>query len=354
MAVKQASAKTLISAIGLDLGDRRSRVCVVDHEGEVIDEGSIDTTQDAIERRFGGLDPCRIVLETGTHANWVHDLLVKLGHEVIVANARKVRAISANERKCDELDARMLARLGRADPRLLHAVRVRSEQARLDLVMVRARAELVELRTSLANSLRGLAKSSGHRLAKCSPQCLHKQPLHPELEPGLRHVMDVLEAVSKAISQYDKLLGAVAHKRYPQCALLRQVVGVGPVSALHFVLTVDDPRRFADPRDIGAYFGLVPRRDQSGARDPELGISKAGERMGRTLLVQCAHHILGRFGKDSDLRRFGKRLEASGGTRAKKRAVVATARKLAVLLLALLRSGEAYEPLRNSTPVLVS
>lgn len=348
--MKKTSAEVVIGAIGVDLGDRRSQVCVVDERGEVVEEGSIATTRSGFEARFAGLPRCRIVLETGTHSNWVHAVLVELGHEVVVANARKVRAISANERKSDRLDAQMLARLGRLDVKLLRPIHVRREQVRLDLMLLRARAELVELRTALVNSTHGLSKSAGHRLVKRSPASLHKQPLHPSLEVGLRPMLSMLEHISREIAEYDTKLEAVARQRYPQCELLQHVAGVGPVTALYFVLVIDDPKRFARPRDVGAYFGLVSRRDQSGSRDPELAISKAGDQMGRTLLVQCAHHILGRFGKDSDLRRFGLKLAARGGTRAKKRAVVATARKLAVVLLALLRSGEVYEPLRNSEP----
>ena len=348
--MKKTSAEVVIGAIGVDLGDCRSQVCVLDERGTVVEEDSIATTWSAFEDRFAGLPRCRIVLETGTHSNWVHDVLVKQGHEVVVANARKVRAISANERKSDRLDARMLARLGRVDVQLLQPVHVRTAQLRLDLMTLRARAELVELRTALVNSIQGLAKSAGHRLAKCSSASLHKQPLHPSLEEILRPMMDALERVSLEIAGYDKKLEAIARQRYPQCRLLQQVAGVGPLTALYFVLVIDDPKRFKRPRDVGSYFGLVSRRDQSGSRDPELSITKAGDRMGRTLLVQCAHHILGRFGKDSDLRRFGEKIAARGGTRAKKRAVIATARKLAVLLLALLRSGEVYEPLRNSEP----
>jgi transposase len=349
MAVKKTSADVAIGAIGVDLGDLRSQVCVLDERGRVVEEGTIATTWQAFEERFARLPRCRIVLETGTHANWVHDLLAKQGHEVIVANARKLRAISSNERKSDRLDARMLAKLGRLEVELLQPVQVRREPTRLDMLTLRARAELVELRTALFNSIRGHAKSTGHRLPNCSPASLHKQPLHPSLEERLRPMMDVLAQTTHAIAQYDEQLQA-AEQRHPQCKLLQQVPGVGPVTSQYFVLAIDDPERFANPRDVGAYFGLAPRRDQSGSRDPELAISKTGDRMGRTLLVQCAHHILGRFGKDSDLRRFGLRIAARGGTRAKKRAVVATARKLAVLLLALMRSGQVYEPLRNSEP----
>jgi transposase len=348
MAVAKLSVSTEVSAIGVDLGDRRCQVCVLDREGRVVEEASIPTTWSAFERKFSSMERTRIVIETGTHANWVHDLLVKIGHEVVVANARKVRAISANERKSDTLDARMLARLGRMDTTLLQPVQVRPEQVRLDLGLMRARAALVETRTSLVNSVRGLAKTAGHRLAPCSTASVHKLALDVSLEPALKPLMATLEQISKTIAEYDKQIETLSRERYPQTKLLTQVKGVGPVSALYFVLAVGDPSRFQDARDVGAYFGLVPRRDQSGDRDPQMRISKTGDRMGRTLMVQCAHHILGPLGADSDLRRFGEKIAERGGKTGKKRAVVATARKLAVVLFALLRSGSVYEPLKNS------
>lgn len=345
--MKQDSVQ-VSGAIGVDLGDRTSRVCVLDGGGVVVEEATIPTSRSSFARKFATLERARIVLETGTHANWVHDLLVKQGHEVIVANARKVRAISTNERKCDELDARMLARLGRVDPALLQPVTVRAEQQRLDLAVIRARATLVEARTQLVNSVRGLAKTCGERLASCSAASLHKQELNEALRPALLRLMKVLEQISKSIAEYDKQIVELCKTRYPQTLLLTQVKGVGELTALCFVLTIGDVTRFKDGRRVGAYFGMVPGRDQSGGSDPQLRISKTGDRMMRTLLVQCAHHILGHRGVDSDLRRFGEKLTGRGGKSAKKRAVVATARKLAVLLFALLRSGEVYEPLRNS------
>lgn len=334
--------------VGVDLGDMRSRVCVIDSEGKILDEGSVVTSKVGFEHRFKTMPASRIVLETGTHANWVHDLVKQFGHEVIVANARKVRAISTNERKCDELDARMLARIGRLDVTLLEPVSVRPEQIRLDLTLIRARAALVTARTEIVNSVRGLCKALGHRLPKCSAASLHKHAVDPSLQAAIGPMLQTLEHLTKTIRGYDREIVVLSKTRYPQTKLLRQVKGVGALTALYFVLVIGDTTRFTDARDTGAYFGLVPRRDQSGGHDPQLRIDKTGDRMGRTLLVQCSHHILGRFGTDSDLRRFGLKLAERGGKSAKKRAVVATARKLCVLLFALLRSGEVYEPLRNS------
>jgi transposase len=321
---------------------------VLDSEGQIFEEDSVVTTKAGFEHRFKSMPPSRVVLETGTHANWVHDLVKQFGHEVIVANARKVRAISTNERKSDKVDARLLAKLGRVDVSLLKAVSVRPEQVRQDLTLIRARAAVVVARTELVNSMRGLAKSLGLRLRKCSAASLHKHPVDPVLEAAIEPMRRMIEQLTQTIRGYDRAVVVLSRTRYPQTKLLRKVKGVGSLSALYFVLAIGDPSRFKDPRDVGAYFGLVPRRDQSGDHDPQLHINKTGDRMARTLMVQCSHYILGPFGPDTDLRRFGLKLAERGGKNAKKRAVVATARKLSVLLFALLRNGQVYEPLRHS------
>ena len=213
------------STIGVDLGDRSSRLCVLEEGGEIVEEGTIPTTRMAFERKFGALRRARVVIETGTHANWVHDVVAKAGHEVVVANARKVRAISANERKCDELDARMLARLGRVDVRLLEPVQVRPEQLRVDMALIRARGAAVEARTALINAVRGLSKAAGHKLPKCSSASFHKQPPEPSLQAGLSPLMRVLEQLSKTIREYDKEIEHLCSTRYPQTKLLLQIKG---------------------------------------------------------------------------------------------------------------------------------
>ena len=142
--------------------------------------------------------------------------------------------------------------------------------------------------------------------------------------------------------------GLAAVNRVDQVALLKKVKGVGTLIALTYVLTLDDPHRFAKSREVGCFLGLKPGRRDSGESQPQMHISKEGDRYLRTMLVQGAHYILGPFGADSDLRRWGLRLAERGGKNAKKRAVVAVARKLAVLLHRLWVSGEVYEPLRNN------
>lgn len=289
-----------LPVVGLDLGDQRSQLCALDLDGEVVEEGRISTTEAALTRRFRGQARSRVVIETGTHANWVHDVLTKAGHEVVVANARRLRAITANERKCDRIDARMLAELGDTKLRLLCPVKVRPQETRKDMMLLRARADLVEIRTSLVNTVRGLAKSAGHRLPTCPAATFYKQPLDGALHSALAPLMKILRSVSAEIRGFDRAVLRISKARYPQTQVLQQIQGVGPLVSLCFVLTISDPSRFKDPRDVGAYLGLVPRRDQSGERDPELRITKAGDRMMRRLLVLSAHYILGPFGPDTD------------------------------------------------------
>jgi transposase len=335
--------------IGVDLGDRTSRYCVVDEQGDVILEGSFATTKKGLDRVFGTMARCRFALEVGTHSPWVSRHLTRLGYEVVVANARRVRLISESSRKDDKLDAKTLARLARIDPELLSPIRHRSEQAQADLTTIRARAALVETRTSLINAARGLTKSYGERLPSCGANQMGldlAELLSPALEAALAPLLAAVEEVTEHIREYDRQLGQLAKQRYPEVEFLTQVHGVGTLIALTYILTLEDPHRFRRSRDAGCYVGLRPKRRQSGQSRPELGISKEGDSYLRKLLVQGAHHALGPFGADSDLRRWGLKLAARGGKNAKKRAIVAVARKLAVLLHKLWVSGETYEPLR--------
>jgi transposase len=337
--------------IGMDLGDRSSRYCLLDEQGEVVLEGSMATTKRGLNQVFGALPRCRVALEVGTHSPWVSRQLAEMGHEVIVANARRVRLIVESSRKDDRLDARTLARLARIDPQLLSPIQHRSAQAQADLMSVRARAALVEARTALVNSARGLAKSYGERLPRCSTARVSEElgvELSPELRVALGPLLAEVATLNERIKEYDRQIEAVAQERYPEVERLRQVSGVGTLIALTYVLTLEDPLRFRRSREAGCYVGLRPKRRDSGDSQPQLRITKEGDRYLRKLLVQGAHYILGPFGPDCDLRRWGSKLAARGGKNAKKRARVAVARKLAVLLHKLWISGEVYEPLRQS------
>ena len=343
--------------IGLDLGDRNSWYCVLDEGGQIQLEQRVRTNARALREVFSAVPRSRIALETGTHSPWISRLLSELGHEVIVANARKVRLIGESRKKDDRLDAQALARLARIDPGLLCPVKHRSAQAQADLTVIRARAGLVRARTSLVNTARSLAKSYGERLRGCNVRNMNPEKaeaLSPELQSALEPLLAEIESLSERIAEYNDRIEALAQDSYPQVALLKQIKGVGTLIALTFLLTLEDPHRFRKSRDVGCYLGLQPGRRNSGQSQPQMHISKEGDSYLRTLLVQGAHHILGPFGVDCDLRRWGLKLAERGGRNAKKRAIVATARKLAVLLHHLWVSGEVYDPLHNSRRTTVA
>lgn len=342
--------------IGLDLGDRFSHYCILNETGEVIGERNLPTTPNGIDEVFCRMPRSRIALETGTHSPWVSRQLARLGHEVIVAHARNVRLIGDSSRKDDRFDARTLARLARIDPGLLGPVQHRSAKAQMHLTVIRARAGLVSARTALVNTARGLTKSYGERLRKCGTQKIREmaKALSQELRDALDPLFGEIDSLNERIAEYDRRIEQIAKEVYPQVALLKQVKGVGTLIALTYILTLDDPYRFRRSRDTGCFVGLRPGRRNSGMSQPQLHISKEGDVYLRTMLVQGAHYILGPFGEDSDLRRWGLRLAERGGKNAKKRAVVAVARKLAVLLHKLWVSGEVYEPLRNNHKVVAA
>ncbi len=343
--------------VGLDLGDRWSWYCVLDEAGKIRLEQRVSTSPKAMGEVFGGMPRSRIALEIGTHSPWISRLLRELGHEVIVANARKVRLIAESRKKDDRLDAQTLARLARIDPELLYPVKHRSLQAQADLTVIRARAGLVRARTALVNTVRGLAKSYGERLRGCNVRNMNPEKaegLSPELQRALEPLLAAIESLSERIVEYNERIESLAQQSYPQVALLKQIKGVGTLIGLTFLLTLEDPHRFRKSRDVGCYLGLQPGRRNSGQSEPQMHISKEGDPYLRTLLVQGAQHILGPFGPDCDLRRWGLKLAERGGRNSKKRAIVATARKLAVLLHHLWVSGEVYEPLHNSGPTTVA
>jgi transposase len=336
---------------GVDIGDKYSYLCLIDTaSGEVIEEGRLRTTPEAFGRRFSSEQPMRIAIEAGTHSPWVSRLLEGCAHEVLVANARKLRLIYANKRKTDEVDAENLARLARLDPKLLYPLKHRGEQSQAHMAIIRSREALVSCRTQLVNHVQGTVKSFGGRLPKGPARSFHKRaPEHiPEpLRPALGPILEQIGSLTECIKDYDRKLEAICQEHYPETALLRQVEGIGPLTALTFVLTLEDPYRFERSRSVGAYLGLVPATDRSGDRDPQKRISKEGDEMLRRLLVGSSHYILGPFGSDSDLRRHGEKIAARGGKNSKKRAAVAVARKLAVLLHRLWVTGEVYDPLHN-------
>jgi transposase len=343
--------KDSTSFIGLDLGDKNSHVVILDSDGGLIEESRLPTTHTSFERKFSSLPRSRIAMEVGGHSRWASHLLKELGHEVLVANARKLRAIYSNPRKDDRTDAETLARLARLDPALLSPIHHRSPQAQADLAVLRSRDAVVRSRSLLINHVRSIVKSCGARLPSCSADSFaHKVAAEiPEaLRPALEPILETIAGLTRQIRSYGRTIEGLCSERYPETEQLRDISGVGPLTALAFVLTLENPSRFRRSREVGPAVGLVPRTDQSGDRDPQLRITKTGDAFLRRLLVGSAQYMLGPFGPDCDLRRWGLRLAERGGRNAKKRAVVAVARKLAILLHHLWKTGEIYDPFHQS------
>lgn len=341
---KHSNKKQPIPAetIGIDLGDKMSRYCIVDRDGEVVEEGSFRNQVSSIETHFGG-ERRRIALEAGAQSAWISRELERLGHEVIVANVRQLRWITASDTKNDPVDARKLALLARADVKLLAPVEHRTAEQQGELAVIRARDAMLRARTLLINSARGIAKGFGLRLPKSITSTFGKRALADlpaTLQTAIGGLLEQIDALSQGIAGYDQQIGELAD-RHAELERLTSIPGVGKLTALTFVLTLGRPERFAHSRDVAGFLGLRPKQRQSGGRDPQLGISKSGDPYLRKLLVQCSHYILGHWGKDSALRRWGL-AKSEGGHKASMRAIVAVARKLSVLLHRLWVSGEFY------------
>ena len=303
-------------------------------------EGVVATKAEAIVEAFQGCGGNVMVMETGTHSRWVAQLLQLMGHEVIVANARKLKLISENNQKSDRVDAAAIVGVGMYE-RGLAAPGVSAEPGNA----LRSAGGAVRgkrwwrQRTGLINHVRGTVKSFGCRIRKCGAEKLRGGGAGRDpggVAASVSGVLETLEEIDEQIYRYDCQIEHLCRRNIRRREWLLQVNGVGPVTALTYVLTIEDTDRFERSRDVGAYLGLVPKRRQSGQRDPQLGISKAGDEILRKLLVNCAHHMLGPREQDSDLRRWGLELVRIAARRkakgARKLAAAAVARKLAVLL----------------------
>lgn len=333
--------------IGMDLGDRDHIIVVFDANGKEVQVSKVNNTKSAIMRYFSAYKNATVAIEAGTHSPWISAVLKEMGHKVYVGNPRKLRLIWDSDDKSDERDARMLALVCRVEPRLLWPIKHRSQKAHNDLNIIKSRSVLIKSRTALINHVRGIVKCCGERLPSCSAQSFAKRcrELIPEqLNSAVEPVINMIEQLNAQLRQLDRTIDQLCQSHYPEAQKLQTVTGVGPLTSLAYALTIEDPNRFSKSRQVGAFLGLTPRRDQSGLSDKQLPITKAGNRYLRQLLVSCAQYILGPFGPDSDLKRFGLSIAARGGKNAKKRAVVAVARKLAVLLHRIWLSGEDYQP----------
>jgi len=307
--------------VGIEIGDKFSYIFILNKDGEVIEESRIPTTKNAFTRKFSNFHPSRIAIEVGPHSRRVSQTLKDFGYEVIVADARKLRLIYENPRKEDKVDAQYLARLARLDPKLLSPIFHRSQETQAHLAVIRSRDILVRTRTKLICHVRSRVKSTGARLPSCSATSFHKQvpeSIPHDLLHALTPILDHIATLTKQIDAYDRQIEKLCVESYRETGLMRPVSGVGVLSSLTYVLTLEDPKRFRKSREVGPCLGLVPKLDQSGEHDPQLHITKTGNSYLRRLLVQSAHYILGPFGEDSDLRRWGLKITERGGKNAKK------------------------------------
>jgi transposase len=339
-----------VSVIGMDMGDKNHKAVGLSEDGEIIDRTEVPCTPEDVRAYLERFPGALLAIETGTHCRWVSRLGTGMGHEVLVGNARKLRMIWNSNRKNDWNDAEMLARVARTDRKLFSPVRLRDDGDQELLRLVKARDLLVKCRTGIVNKIRGFCKADGHHLPKCSADSFMR--LEHEIPKSVRTVSKplfaMLKELAKKIGLYDTMIAKGVRKIHGEDAkLLEPIAGVGPVTAAAFLATVGDPATFGSARDAGSYFGLVPRQDQSGQTDKQMRITKEGNAVVRRLLVTAANYIMGPFGKDCDLRRHGMRIAERGGKNARKRAKVAVARKLAVLMLAILRTRSEYRPLAD-------
>ena len=332
--------------IGMDLGDKNNIVVVLDETGEEIAIENIRNTERSLKKFFSRYKNPTVAIEAGTHSPWISRLLQEIGCTVYVGNPRKLRLIWDSYEKSDKRDARILAMVCRVEPRLLWPIKHRDSQAYADLGVIKARDALVKNRVRLISHIRSVTKTCGCRIPQCTTVSFsRKAPAYipEELKESFEPLIGTIDQLTMKIKQLNRQIRILC-KKYPETNKLLQVPGVGPVTALAYVLTIDDPYRFPKSRQLGAYLGLTPKRDQSGKCDKQLRISKTGNTYLRSLLVGCAHYIIGPFGPESDLRKYGVSIAARGGKNAKKRAAVAVARKIAVLLHQLWVCEKPYDP----------
>ena len=288
--VVPTSSAALVSGftLGLDLGDRSHHVCVLDATGQIVREAALANTRPALAQLLVDFPRATVALEAGTHSPWISRYLTEHGATVLVANPRKLHAISRSERKCDRRDAQMLARLARVDPALLHPIQHGTAQAQHDLLGLKLRDALVRTRVNLINAVRFTLKSLGHSVRNPSSESFHKTVLADvpaDCLPVVQPLLTVLAHVTEQIKTMERDLVQRGKKDYPATQRLQQIAGVGPLTALCFVLKIGDPQRFSRGRDVGAYLGLCPRRDQSGGTDKQLRISKCGDGLLRLSLI---------------------------------------------------------------------
>jgi len=344
------------TTIGIDVSDRTSKVCVMTRAGgerRIVVETTCPTTKDGFGECFAKFDRSwPVVFETGTHCRWMKAHFDAMGFRTIVANPAQVKLITESCAKSDRGDARKLARIALADAELLKPVALRDERHQRMLRFHEARRLLMRHRTAMICEVRSFAKSSGIRLPDCSSERFHELDRGwwpADFEETVWPMMDMLETVNRKIAAYDGMIAALAEEPEFKAQVDRamEVYGVGINGATVLIAAINgDAGRFGRARDVGPYLGMVPKTSQSGESDPQLGITKAGNDLVRSVLVECANVVMKESSRDTDLKLKGLRIGSRGGKIAKKKAKAAVARGLAVQMVALLKNPESgYVPL---------
>lgn len=323
---------------GLDVSDKTTHVCVVDADGVVLKRDVVASDPDVLakwlDKHCSGL--ARVVLETGPLSTFLYHGLTERSIPVECICARHAKGVlAARVNKSDVHDAEGLAQLARTG--WFKRVHMKASATHIDRAALRIRAQLITTRVAMGNQLRGLLKLFGLRLGAARTPGKRRERLialyqqRPDLEPLFAPLVTSMEIIEEQLRASNRLLESRATEDVV-CSRLMTVPGVGPITALTFTASVEDPHRFARSEDVGAYAGLVPRRSQSGERDVSGNISKAGDPMLRRSLYEAANIMLCRVQRPFALQQWGQRIAESKGN---KRARIAVARKLAVLLHSL-------------------
>ncbi len=329
--------------VGIDVHQKSSQVCELSEEGVILETSQIPSTESAYLRWFQNRETMRIVIECGGSSRWVFRLLREMGHEVLVVNPRRVRLIAESSLKTDKIDAEVLARLSCFGRGLLRPVYQRGDEASILQTRLRVRSTLVRSRTTMINSIRGVLRSYGYRIPGRAISRFSIGYASLELPSELRRALDPLYATVVELTMRIDILTKSLSKDSRQDERFRRlqtVPGVGPMVSLAFVSLIDNPHRFRKSRHVGSYLGLRPRIRQSGSSEVRGSITKEGNAELRRLLVQGAHSLL-RCRQESAIRNWGLALVDRIG---KKKAVVAIARKLAVLLHRLWVNEQNFIP----------
>jgi len=336
--------------IGMDVSEKSIEICALSSKSDMSKNIKIANTPKSVNKFIDGYtgDKSFLVfaIETGTHSPWLEELISMKGCKVYVCNARKLRMIWQSDQKSDTRDATMLANMLKFNPKLLYPIKHQKKETRIDLSVIKCRDALVRSRTSMMNCIRGQLRSFGVDTSSLKPynfSSLAAKIIPNELRCTMDGILAQIKLLELEIRNYDKKIEELC-KKYPVTEKFRNIKGVGPLVSLVFALIISNPERFKRGRHLSSYLGLVPRRYQSGATDRQLSITKAGNCLLRRLLVQSANYIMGPFGQECDLREFGMKIRARGNNIAKKKAKVAVARKLAILMLKLWLSEEEYIP----------